>query len=77
MAAADAMAQLLFLYTSTVVAALATDDPLKTIVIHANNAHEPYCSRYEASTEPYHVPCDRPNAQDLMILDQQRTFLPQ
>jgi glucan phosphoethanolaminetransferase (alkaline phosphatase superfamily) len=37
--------------------ALNTPPPLKAIVLHAYNAHEPYCSRYLAASAPYRVEC--------------------
>jgi glucan phosphoethanolaminetransferase (alkaline phosphatase superfamily) len=39
---------------------------LKAIVLHANNAHDPYCARYDAARAPYPGPCrtlaETPNA---------------
>ena len=37
--------------------ALARPAPLKAIVLHANNAHYPYCSRYDSAQAPYRVDC--------------------
>ena len=37
--------------------ALARPAPLKAIVLHANNAHTPYCSRYDRAQAPYPVDC--------------------
>lgn len=38
-------------------AALARPDALKAVVLHANNAHEPYCDRFVAAQAPYAVDC--------------------
>lgn len=38
--------------------AIATPSPRKAIVLHAINAHRPYCSRYDADTAPYVVSCE-------------------
>ncbi|MFL6628609.1 MAG: sulfatase-like hydrolase/transferase, partial [Vitreoscilla sp.] len=37
--------------------ALARPAPLKGIVLHANNAHDPYCDRFDAASAPYAVDC--------------------
>ena len=38
-------------------AALAGPAPLKAVVLHANNAHEPYCDRFVMARAPYAVDC--------------------
>jgi glucan phosphoethanolaminetransferase (alkaline phosphatase superfamily) len=38
-------------------AALDRPAPLKAIVLHANNAHDPYCARYDAAHAPYRTEC--------------------
>ena len=38
-------------------AALARPAPLKALVLHANNAHDPYCSRYDKAQAPYPADC--------------------
>ena len=38
-------------------AALARPAPLKAIVLHANNAHDPYCARYDPAHAPYAADC--------------------
>jgi glucan phosphoethanolaminetransferase (alkaline phosphatase superfamily) len=38
-------------------AALARPAPLKAVVLHANNAHEPYCDRFTVASAPYAVDC--------------------
>jgi glucan phosphoethanolaminetransferase (alkaline phosphatase superfamily) len=37
--------------------ALARPAPLKAIVLHANNAHDPYCARYDPARAPYPASC--------------------
>jgi glucan phosphoethanolaminetransferase (alkaline phosphatase superfamily) len=37
--------------------AMANSQPRKLVVLHAYNAHEPYCSRYQNATAPYAVEC--------------------
>jgi len=37
--------------------ALARPASLKGIVLHANNAHDPYCDRFDAASAPYAVDC--------------------
>lgn len=39
--------------------ALNADYARKTIVVHANNAHYPYCARYDHAHAPYRVDCTR------------------
>ena len=39
------------------VAALAHPEPLKAIVLHAYNAHDPYCDRFDRANAPYPVDC--------------------
>ena len=39
--------------------ALNSDSWRKIIVLHANNAHYPYCQRYDKKNAPYQVDCDR------------------
>jgi len=39
------------------VAALASPARLKAVVLHANNAHDPYCARYVAASAPYPGDC--------------------
>ena len=38
-------------------AAMARPAPLKAIVLHANNAHDPYCARYDHAHAPYAADC--------------------
>lgn len=38
---------------------LAGPAPRKAVVLHATNAHEGYCTRYEAASAPYAVDCTR------------------
>ena len=38
-------------------AALAGPAALKAVVLHANNAHDPYCVRYDQSRSPYPASC--------------------
>jgi len=38
--------------------ALTATFPRKTIVVHANNAHYPYCKRYKQKDAPYTVDCN-------------------
>jgi glucan phosphoethanolaminetransferase (alkaline phosphatase superfamily) len=38
-------------------AALERPAALKAIVLHANNAHDPYCDRFDAASAPYAVDC--------------------
>jgi glucan phosphoethanolaminetransferase (alkaline phosphatase superfamily) len=40
-------------------AALARPAALKGIVLHANNAHDPYCDRFDPASAPYAVDCAR------------------
>jgi glucan phosphoethanolaminetransferase (alkaline phosphatase superfamily) len=39
------------------VGALGGPAPLKAVVLHPNNAHEPYCTRYDPAHAPYGVDC--------------------
>jgi len=39
------------------LAALAEPAPLKAIVLHAYNAHDPYCDRFDHDNAPYPVDC--------------------
>ena len=39
--------------------ALARPAPHKAVVLHAYNAHDPYCARYQAAEAPYAVDCTR------------------
>ncbi|MBW8757152.1 MAG: sulfatase-like hydrolase/transferase [Burkholderiales bacterium] len=38
-------------------AVLARPAPLKAVVLHANNAHDPYCVRYDPARAPYPAAC--------------------
>lgn len=42
-------------------AALARPAPRKAIVLHAYNAHDPYCHRFDPASAPYPVDCARLN----------------
>jgi glucan phosphoethanolaminetransferase (alkaline phosphatase superfamily) len=46
------------------VAALGRRAPLKAVVLHGYNAHDPYCARFDPHTAPYAVDCLLP-AEDL------------
>jgi glucan phosphoethanolaminetransferase (alkaline phosphatase superfamily) len=52
--------------------ALARPAPRKAIVLHAYNAHDPYCSRFDPAQAPYPVDCERlrgmPEAADAKAL---------
>ena len=41
------------------MAALARPAPLKAVVLHAYNAHDPYCDRFDPDKAPYPVDCKR------------------
>jgi len=49
--------------------ALSGAAPLKAVVLHANNAHDPYCARYDPAHAPYAAAClgvgVQPNASNI------------
>jgi glucan phosphoethanolaminetransferase (alkaline phosphatase superfamily) len=56
------------------VAALRRPAPLKAIVLHGYNAHDPYCARFDPRTAPYAVDCLLP-AEDLDPISLRRLHL--
>jgi hypothetical protein len=54
-------------------AALAGERPFKALVIHAYNAHAPYCAHYDAERAPYRVSCNDSAAEpDRRTIDRRR-----
>ena len=52
-------------------AALARSAPHKSIVLHAVNAHEPYCRRYDPARAPYAADCRSPAIMPTIASDPQ------
>jgi len=55
----------------SLAAALARTAPRKSIVLHAVNAHEPYCKRYDPARAPYPADCRGPAIMPTIASDPQ------
>ncbi len=55
----------------SLTAALARPAPRKSIVLHAVNAHEPYCRRYDPARAPYPADCRGPAIMPTIASDPQ------